>query len=58
MDGIEKRIESFEKRIESIEADIRYLKTSMDSLRSDVIKILIERLKPQRHLNSMTFSSP
>jgi chaperonin cofactor prefoldin len=45
---LEARIGSLEKRIEKIELDMDYLKKSLDSLRDNVVNVLVAELRTRR----------
>lgn len=45
---LEARISSLEKRIEKVELDMDYLKRSLDSLRDNVVNVLVAELKTSR----------
>jgi flagellar capping protein FliD len=45
---LEARISSLEKRIEKVELDMDYLKRSLDSLRDNVVNVLVAELKARR----------
>uniref|UniRef100_A0A7C1GAM9 DUF1640 domain-containing protein n=1 Tax=Thermofilum adornatum TaxID=1365176 RepID=A0A7C1GAM9_9CREN len=46
--SLDARISSLEKRIEKIELDMDYLKKSLDSLRDNVVNVLVAELRTRR----------